>query len=302
MSTRLVLVSGHTFGRRAYEGVFASAPYLEGRIEVPLVIGLPGEKTASTVGYSSIADLAREQGADFITAADGSLRSLAATIRAREPHYLLVVGWSRLVHPEVLRIPAALHGAEGAGCIGMHPTRLPLGRGQAPIPWTIIKGLESTALSVFFLEAEADTGPVIAQHDLPVRPRETSASLFYRVAQTHFTAGHDLAEALATRTVRGTVQSEESASRWPRRRPADGRIDHTMPYAGIDALVRALLGPYPRAFAVVGGQEYPVVSARLIPAADHDPKLAEVLPDRVRFGCPEGIAELVREVPGPVTP
>ncbi|MQY14758.1 Methionyl-tRNA formyltransferase [Streptomyces sp. RB5] len=291
--TRLVLVSGHTFGRRAYEGLFASAAFLDGRLEVPLMIGLPEERTAGTVGYSSIASLAREQGADYVPASDGSLLSLAGTIRAREPHYLLVVGWSRLIHPDVLSIP----GERGGGCIGMHPTRLPLGRGQAPIPWTIIKGLESTALSVFFLEAGADTGPVIAQYELPVRARETAASLFYRVAQTHHTAGHELAEGLADRTVTGTVQDETAASRWPRRRPADGRLEHTMAYREIDALVRALLGPYPRAFAVIDGLAYPVVAARLIPARDHDPKLAEVLPDRVRFGCPEGIAELVREVP-----
>jgi methionyl-tRNA formyltransferase len=78
----------------------------------------------------------------------------------------------------------------------MHPSPLPVGRGQAPIPWTIIKGLKQTALSVFFLAEEADAGPVIARYDLDVRDNETSASLFYRLGHVHFTAGLDLAESI----------------------------------------------------------------------------------------------------------
>ena len=135
---------------------------------------------------------------------------------------------------------------------------LPEGRGQAPIPWTIIKGLSHTALSVFFLEESADTGPVIAQYPVEVRPRETASSLFYKMEHVHFRAGVELAADLAGRSVTGTRQDESAATRWPKRRPSDGELSSTMTCEEIDRQVRALLGPYPRAFVTGEGGRVPV--------------------------------------------
>jgi methionyl-tRNA formyltransferase len=303
----LILVTGHTFGVRAFEGIFSSPAFLDGRLKVALTIGLDGSHAAGTVGYQSIAPLAAEQGVPHVSTADGRLTSLASRIRDAGPAYILVIGWSHLISPEVLAIPAAVAAAPGAppgapvpfGCIGMHPTRLPDGRGQAPIPWTIIKGYRQTALTVFFLEAAADTGPIIAQYDLDVADRETGASLFYRIAHAHVTAGFELAEGLASRAVAARAQDEATATRWPRRRPRDGRLDPSMMGAEMDALVRALLGPYPRAFVVMDGQQVPVYGVQ--PVASSGPGAGAAAPAergggspaadgerRIRFPCADG--------------
>lgn len=300
--TRLALVTTHVFGIRAYEGIFSSDAYLDGLVEVPLMIGIPPDRGSAAVGYASVADLARDQGAECVLTEDGSLSSLVDVLTDCRPHYLLVVGWSRLIHPDVLAVPRTLHGTDPAeeggryGCIGMHPTKLPTGRGQAPIPWTIIKGLRSTALSVFFLEPEADTGPLIAQYDLPVRERESSASLFYRLASTHFAAGTELAGQLARRRVPSRVQVADRATRWPKRRPADGLISHNMRFAEIERLVRGLLGPYPRAFVPIDGIDYPIAAAQFVDnSGDADPMTLEaVTTDTIRFGCRDGVAILKR--------
>lgn len=296
----LILVSGHKFGARAFEGVFSSDAFLDGRIVVPLMIGLDEAHAPKTVGYQSLRYLANEQGIEYINTADGRLSSLAGPIRNSQPRYILVIGWSHLISAEILSTPGTIAGATFTqpgqfGCIGMHPTSLPQGRGQAPIPWTIIKGLKETALTVFFLEAGADTGPIIAKYDLDVRERETAASLFYRIAHAHFTAGLDLAEHLASRQVRSLVQDESTATRWPKRRPEDGEILNTMTCLEIDSLVRALQGPYPRAFIVVDGQRL-AVQAVESPASsigqmyDHT---AVVSKDRVRFRCQDRVVDLV---------
>ena len=295
--TRLVLVSGHTFGLRAFEGIFASTAFLDLHLEVALMIGLDETHAAATVGYQSLAHLAADQAVPFVSTSDGRLISLAGLIRAARPDYILVIGWSALIPDQILLIPAEFAsarptGAGGFGCIGMHPTRLPQGRGQAPIPWTIIKGCTSTALSVFFLEAGADTGPIIVQYDLPVRLRETAASLFYRIAQTHFSAGLDLAERVAARHVISQAQDNDSATRWPHRRPRDGAILDTMTCDEVDALVRGLLGPYPRAFvATADGGCYVRAVERV-----RDPADAGVISRRtgdgsecIRFRCADGI-------------
>lgn len=296
----LILVSGHKFGARAFEGIFSSDAFLNGRIVVPLMIGLHEAHAPKTVGYQSLGYLASEQGIEYINTTDGRLSSLAGPIRNSQPRYILVIGWSHLISKEILSTPGTIAGAMFTqpgqfGCIGMHPTSLPQGRGQAPIPWTIIKGLKETALTVFFLEAGADTGPIIAKYDLDVRERETAASLFYRIAHAHFTAGLDLAENLASRQVRSLVQDESTATRWPKRRPEDGEILNTMTCLEIDSLVRALQGPYPRAFIVVDGRRL-AVHAVESPASsigqiyDHT---AVVSKDRVRFRCQDRVVDLV---------
>jgi methionyl-tRNA formyltransferase len=316
--TRLILVTGHTFGLRAFEGIFAAPAYLEGRLSVEMMVGLDTGRAGGTVGFGASTGLAAEQGVRHVHTADGRLTELAGAIRECRPHYLLVIGWSRLVAAQVLAIPAEFvepgEVAAGAfGCIGMHPTKLPTGRGQAPIPWTIIKGLRETALSVFFLEAAADTGSVVAQYDLPVHPRETAASLFYRVAGAHFTAGFELAGQLADRSVPALPQDGGIATVWPKRRPADGEISGSMAFAEIDALVRALLGPYPRAFVPIDGRQYPIRSAEYVgpaaqpgPATPADPAggpaggpggpltTPQVEVDCVYLPCRDGIVRLLR--------
>jgi methionyl-tRNA formyltransferase len=165
----------------------------------------------------------------------------------------------------------------------MHPTMLPVGRGQAPIPWTIIKDLKKTALSVFFLVADADAGPIIAQYELDVRDGENSASLFYRIGHTHFTAGLELADRLADGGIAARTQDEAIATRWPKRRPKDGEILDTMSCREITLLVRALLGPYPRAFVWQAGEKVEIRSAE---PADGTGAADDGL--RIRFRCRDG--------------
>ncbi len=276
--TRLVLVTGHQFGVRAFEGIFSSAAYLAGRVTVPLIIGLADPLRDAPAGFQSAIPLALEHHTGWAAASDGRLAGEAARIRAAEPDYLLVVGWSRLIGEDILAIPAR-------GAIGMHPSPLPVGRGRAPIPWTIIKGLRETALSVFFLDGGADTGPLIAQYPLAVRARETSASLFARMAVQHQRAGTMLARYLARP---GRVASRPQAGRvevWPKRTPADGEITAEMTCGEVDALVRAQLGPYPRAFAAVGnGGPVPVRAVAREQAAGAFP-----------FRCADGTVWLTRE-------
>ncbi|WP_282083464.1 formyltransferase family protein [Streptomyces tendae] len=278
MSKRMVFVTGHEFGLRALEGIVASSPYLAGELEVSLTIGLDASLSHRTVGYRSPGLLARENGIAHIDTVDGSLRATADRIRADQPDYLAVIGWSRLVEPRVLSIPRA-------GGTGMHPTCLPIGRGQAPIPWTIIKALRRTALTVFFLSSTADSGPVIAQYPLEVRPAETATSLFYRFAQLHFQAGMELAHQLTGPTVVAHPQDDRLATVWPRRRPIDGLLRPDMTKAEVERTVRALGGPYPDAFIELGGTRVAIRRAFLPESLDRRPACHT---GSIPFECADG--------------
>jgi methionyl-tRNA formyltransferase len=270
-------------------GILQSDQHLNGHVEVPLVIGLSRSKSGKTVGYRDLACLAREYDLPHVSTEDGRLVSQIELIKAVSPTYILVIGWSSLVSSEVLQLPkgqpkvvAPILGYKGA--IGMHPTALPIGRGQAPIPWTIINGLEESALSVFFLADQADAGDIVAQYLVTVRPNETSATLFSRFSSLHYLAGQRLAEQIAGLRLCPKPQELSRGSRWPRRNPGDSRLSSTMTIQEAKRLVRAQMGPYPRAFIEDCGK------------GDGIPITANIAGEIVRFKFSDGWSNL-RRVP-----
>ena len=183
-----------------------------------------------------------------------------ATIKAiREANldYLLVIGWSQLVAPEVFpHVKRAL--------LGMHPTQLPEGRGRAPIPWTILKGLKQSGVSMFELRPEVDSGDIMAVESFDVDPDETATRLYEKASQAHVTLIRRTWPDIIAGTLRGQPQDESKATHWPQRSPADGEITEQMSLEEIDRLVRATTRPYPGAFLINDGKKLIIWSGNII--------------------------------------
>ncbi|MFC7136064.1 formyltransferase family protein [Halobaculum litoreum] len=58
---------------------------------------------------------------------------------------------------------------------------MPRGRGRAPLAWSIIKGLDETALSMFHLVEEADAGDLVGQRPIPIDDADDATSLYEKV-------------------------------------------------------------------------------------------------------------------------
>lgn len=163
-----------------------------------------------------------------------------SAIESAKLDWLFVIGWSQIVGEETLRLPRQ-------GCVGMHPTLLPQGRGRAPIPWAIIKGLSETGVSMFALDSGTDTGPVIAQHVVPIAKDETASTLYRKIDRGHTELIRSTWDSFLSGTVSPMAQDESRATTWPGRRPEDGHLDSTMTVQEMDRHVRALTHPYPGA-------------------------------------------------------
>lgn len=170
-------------------------------------------------------------------------------IREREIDWLFIIGWSQIVGPEVLQAPQR-------GCLGMHPTLLPQGRGRAAIPWAILKGLDKTGVTLFKLDEGVDTGPILAQEVISISPNETATRLYERVAQAHRTLISRIWRDLIADTIVLHPQDESQATEWPERKPEDGIILSVMDCVYVDRLVRAVTRPYPGAFIDDGCTRY----------------------------------------------
>jgi phosphoribosylglycinamide formyltransferase 1 len=68
-------------------------------------------------------------------------------------------------------------------CINVHPSLLPAFPGTSAIEEALAAGVEETGVTVHFLDEGIDTGPVILQQVVPVRPDDTTGTLHARVQQ-----------------------------------------------------------------------------------------------------------------------
>jgi phosphoribosylglycinamide formyltransferase-1 len=100
--------------------------------------------------------------------ADRGERDLVMATWLEEHGVELVVlaGYMHLLTPAFLtRFPERV--------VNVHPSLLPAFPGAHPIDDAIAAGVETTGVSVHYVDDGIDTGRLIAQEDVPVEPRET---------------------------------------------------------------------------------------------------------------------------------
>jgi len=161
--------------------------------------------------------------------------------------WLFLIGWSQIASPEFLKVPKM-------GVIGAHPTLLPIGRGRAAIPWTILKGFERTGVTFFKMDEGVDTGDILGQIEIDVDVCESSTSLYEKINKCHVDLIKLIWPKLLGNTLFGTKQDETLATYWEGRTPADGELFYSMTLYEVDRLVRATTYPYPGAFKMIDNE------------------------------------------------
>jgi methionyl-tRNA formyltransferase len=252
------------------------------------VVTLPLEKAGRHSDFIDLRPAAREAGVRVIETAQVNAPETLHALRVLELDYLLVVGWSQIVHADLLRLPRR-------GCIGYHPAPLPELRGRAVIPWTILLGRRTTGSTLFWLDEGVDSGDVLAQRRFDVAENETAASLMAKHMDALGSMVHDVLPDLAAGHGRRRAQDHSLATYCAKRTPMDGRIDWSRPAREVWTLIRAVGRPYPGAFTFAGRQKLVVWSADLVNAAPYFglPGQVQALePAGALVACGEGYVRL----------
>jgi methionyl-tRNA formyltransferase len=100
-----------------------------------------------------------------------SKHSIAPLLRAYEPDLALCTGFPWLIPAEAIAVPKH-------GIVNGHPSLLPRYRGPFPVAWAVRNGETEIGMSYHLMDAQFDTGNVLAQKRLPLREDETNESLF----------------------------------------------------------------------------------------------------------------------------
>src|SRR3712207_3286729 len=66
------------------------------------------------------------------------------------------------------RLPREAFETPPLGILNVHPSLLPAGRGPEPVFWTLRRGEPVTGVTVHRMDEGFDTGPIVAQAEIPV--------------------------------------------------------------------------------------------------------------------------------------
>jgi methionyl-tRNA formyltransferase len=155
---------------------------------------------------------------------------------------------------------------------------------------------------MFKLDEGVDSGPILAQEELPLAPDETATSLYKRVAEAHRTLIARVWRELVSDAIVPQPQDDSAATTWPGRKPADGVIKpEEMSCKHVDRLVRAVTHPYPGAFVDHDETRYIIWSGQPHPGEDMPKSLTVDDNDHLWFSLKDGCFEAVEWEAKPLT-
>jgi methionyl-tRNA formyltransferase len=179
----------------------------------------------------------------------------ATRFAALEPEAGVVVAYGQI-------LPRAFLEAPPNGCLNLHGSLLPRGRGAAPIQRAIMAGDAETGVMVMRMEPGLDTGPVAMSERVAIGPDVTAGELSGRLA----TLGADLMVRALGALSRGalgfTPQSAEGVTYAKKIEKTETRIDWSRPAAEVHNHIRGL-SPDPGAWFDLAGDRVKVLRSTL---------------------------------------
>lgn len=301
------MITGHQFGVAVLKGMLSTAVFKEGKLLCKTIYCLHPSKGLNVVGYEDAGHTARENKLRYVYFADAKSDNLYEDCRKCPPDYLLVFGLSQLVPSKLLDLPSTIGGgstrhSQSYGSLGVHPTLLPLGRGRAPIPWSILLGIRESGVTCFLLSEEADAGPIIDVEPFHIDFADDASSVFDKAWAAHCNIGVRLAPVLASRHLTWVPQNHSEATYWEQRRPSDGWLNFSKPADELHVLIKSLAPPYPMAFFFVEHMLYRVLRSSIVGSSHGVPgEILEILEGRkLLVRC--GRSALLLELHEPIGP
>ena len=144
-------------------------------------------------------------------------------------------------------LPRSVLELSPLGCLNVHGSLLPRHRGAAPIAAAILAGDEVTGITIMLMERGLDTGPILAQANEPISPRDTTGTLSARLAKLGAALLAETLPRWARHEVEPRPQDEALATYAPQLRKEDGLLAWDSPAVDLWRRCRSCY-PWPGAF------------------------------------------------------
>jgi methionyl-tRNA formyltransferase len=186
-----------------------------------------------------------------------------AQLESIAPEAIIVVAYGRI-------IPSWMLGLPRRGCINLHASLLPKYRGAAPIQWAIAMGEDITGNTTMLLEEGLDTGPILVQQALYIRPEQTAVDLFAEMAVGGAPLMVETLAGLANGTVTPRPQDHSRATLAPLLEREDGRMNFALHTATKIQNRWRGFQPWPGAFTALEGKKLIVHKMEVANGAEID--------------------------------
>lgn len=216
-----------------------------------------------------------------------TLRDAAVQAELRDVGAELIVlaDYGRIIPGAILELPR--HGA-----LNIHPSLLPRHRGAAPVVGTILEGDAVAGVSVMRMDEGLDTGPVLAQRELPLDGTELAPDLEARLAEMGAELLLEVLPDWLAGSLVATPQSEDGATLTRLLRREDGRLDPGTPALELERQVRAYQ-PWPGSFLEHDGVRLKVWAASVLEqAVVVEPGTIILTEGTLGFGTVDGVLRL----------
>jgi methionyl-tRNA formyltransferase len=203
-------------------------------------------------------------------------------------------------------LPESVWNMPPMGTVNLHGSLLPQYRGAAPINWAVINGEHETGVTTFKLQQDIDTGNILLQKPLAIRPDETAGEVHDEMKvlgagvlvetikglEAGTLAEKPQVEVLRDQGIPGSrlVFDDAALKHAPKLSPETGRIDWNKPVSVIYNLIRGL-SPSSAAFTLLNGKSLKIYRAEKEPV--ESPTAAPGAYDTdgrtyLRFATPDG--------------
>ncbi|CAN5748302.1 methionyl-tRNA formyltransferase [soil metagenome] len=186
-----------------------------------------------TLSLSPVKQVAIEEGIPVFQPEKPHGEEFISLLRQLKPEVSVVVAYGQILRPEVLALPT--HGS-----LNIHGSLLPELRGAAPVHWAVIRGYETTGVTIMRMEAGLDSGPILFQVPDPIRPDESMSEVAMRLSELGAEALIDALAMLGAGMLQERVQDHSLATYAPKITRETARLDWTLPAIDVARLIRGL--------------------------------------------------------------
>ncbi len=176
-------------------------------------------------------------------------------IEGYSPDIIIVVSYGKILHREILDMPAY-------GCINLHASLLPKYRGAAPIQWAIIKGEDDTGVTTMKMDEGMDTGDILLQRKTPIKEEDDAKTIHDRLSSMGAELLIDTLRLMKRGELTPIPQDHSRATYAPRLKKEDGLIQWDVDALSIHNLIRGI-NPWPGAYTTWHGRNLKVLRSRV---------------------------------------
>ena len=173
-----------------------------------------------------------------------SMRSdeVISELRSLAPDVIIVIAYGKILPKAVLDIPKY-------GCLNVHGSLLPKYRGAAPIQYAIKEGEAESGVTIMFLDEGMDTGKMLKKAVIPLDPKETTGTLFDKLASLGASTLMIVVDDLENYERNAVAQDESQATYTAMITKEEAALDWDTDAVVLERLIRTL-DPHPGAYTV----------------------------------------------------